>query len=150
MTAAGRGDRFEHPLIERYASAEMGSLFSPRSRHGAWRDLWIALAQAQHELGLPVSAAQVKELRARREDFDFDRVAELEKELRHDVMAHVYHFGELAPGARSILHLGATSCFVTDNGDLILYRRALELLERESQDRAFLGLRGGPGGGRVM
>jgi adenylosuccinate lyase len=125
-----RGHRFDHPLIERYASKEMAGLFSPRERHGTWRDLWIALAQAQHELGFPVSAQQVAELRARRDEFDWDRVAVLEKELRHDVMAHVHHYGELCPAARPIIHLGATSCFVTDNADLMLYRRALQLLER--------------------
>jgi adenylosuccinate lyase len=123
------GDRYEHPLTERYASAAMAALFSPRARHGAWRDLWIALAQAQRELGAPISAQQIDELRAARDMFDWQRVAALEREVRHDVMAHVAHFGELAPGARRILHLGATSCDVTDNADLILYRRALELLE---------------------
>ncbi len=125
-----RGERFDHPLIERYASQAMAGLFSPRTRHGTWRDLWIALAQAQHELGMPVSAAQVAELRAHRDQFDWQRVAELERALRHDVMAHVHHYGELAPSARPILHLGATSCFVTDNADLIVYRRALELVEQ--------------------
>lgn len=125
-----RGLRFDHPLTERYASKEMSSLFSPMERHGSWRDLWIALAQAQHELGFPVTAQQVEELRSRRDQFDWDRVAVLEKELRHDVMAHVHHYGELCPGARPIIHLGATSCFVTDNADLMIYRRALRLLER--------------------
>lgn len=125
-----RGDRFDHPLIERYASREMARLFSPRERHTAWRDLWICLAEAEHEIGFPVTQAQIAELRRARDQFDWDRVAELEKELRHDVMAHVHHYGELAPTARPILHLGATSCFVTDNADLVLYRRALRLLER--------------------
>lgn len=125
-----RGDRFDHPLIERYASQEMARLFSPRSRHGAWRDLWIALARAQHELGFPVTAEQIAELQAHRDTFDWDRVAKYEKELRHDVMAHVHHYGDLCPKARPIIHLGATSCFVTDNGDLILYRQALRLLEQ--------------------
>jgi adenylosuccinate lyase len=123
-------DRFDHPLIERYASRDMASLFSPRSRHGAWRDLWIALAEAQQQVGLPVSEEQVADLRQHRETFDWPRVAELEKELRHDVMAHVHHYGELAQKARPVIHLGATSCFVTDNGDLILYRQALRLVEQ--------------------
>jgi adenylosuccinate lyase len=123
-------DRFDHPLIERYASRDMASLFSPRSRHGAWRDLWIALAEAQQHVGLPVSEEQVADLRQHRETFDWPRVAELEKELRHDVMAHVHHYGELAQKARPVIHLGATSCFVTDNGDLILYRQALRLVEQ--------------------
>ncbi len=125
-----RGDRFDHPLIERYASQEMARLFSPRARHGAWRDLWIALAQAEHELGFPVTQEQIAELKANREPFDWDAVAKYEKELRHDVMAHVHHWGDLCPKARPIIHLGATSCFVTDNGDLLLYRQALRLLEQ--------------------
>lgn len=125
-----RGERFDHPLIERYASQEMARLFSPRARHTAWRDLWIALAQAEHELGFPVTAEQVTELRAHRDEFDWDRAAKYEKELRHDVMAHVHHYGDLCPKARPIIHLGATSCFVTDNGDLLIYRRALRLLEQ--------------------
>ena len=122
-------ERFEYPLIERYAGREMSRVFSSRSRHGAWRDLWIALAQSQMELGLPISSAQVDELRAHREEFDWAAVAAYEKELRHDVMAHIRHYGDLAPGARGIIHLGATSCYVTDNGDLMLYRRALRLTE---------------------
>lgn len=128
MTDTASGDRFENPLIDRYAGEEMIRLFSPRSRFGTWRELWLALATAQHDLGLPVTRAQLQELEAHREEFDWDRLAELEAELRHDVMAHVHHWGELAPGAGPILHLGATSCFVTDNGDLMLYRQALRLL----------------------
>jgi adenylosuccinate lyase len=123
-------ERFEHPLIERYAGRDMAKLFSPRSRHGAWRDLWIALAEAEMELGLPVTPEQVAALRSKRDSFDWDAVAAYEKELRHDVMAHVHHFGDLAPVARGIIHLGATSCFVTDNGDLMLFRRALRQLEQ--------------------
>ena len=125
-----RGDRFDHPLIERYASREMTRLFSPRVRHTAWRDLWIALAEAEHELGFPVSKEQIDELRGKRDEFDWDRVAQLEKELRHDVMAHVHHYGDLCPKARPIIHLGATSCFVTDNADLIVYRDALRTIEQ--------------------
>lgn len=125
-----RGDRFDHPLIERYSSREMAALFSPRARHLAWRDLWIALAKAQHDAGFPVTRAQIAELEAKREEFDWDRVAEIERELRHDVMAHVTHYGELAPSAKPIIHLGATSCFVTDNADLVLFRKALRLVER--------------------
>lgn len=123
-------ERFDHPLIQRYASREMAGLFAPRHRHGTWRTLWIALARAEHELGLPVTAAQVAELEQHRDTFDWDRVAELEKQLRHDVMAHVHHYGELAESAMPIIHLGATSCFVTDNGDMMIYRDALRLLER--------------------
>jgi adenylosuccinate lyase len=126
MTA---GSRFDHPLIERYASREMARLFSPHSRHGTWRDLWIALAKAQHAAGFPVTAVQIAALERVRDEFDWDRVAALEKELRHDVMAHVHHYGELAPLARPIIHLGATSCFVADNADLVLFRRALRMIE---------------------
>ncbi|MBZ0150332.1 MAG: adenylosuccinate lyase [Planctomycetes bacterium] len=125
-----RGERFDHPLIERYASRDMARLFSPRARHTAWRDLWIALARAEHELGFPVTQEQIAELVAHRDEFDWDRAAAYEKELRHDVMAHVHHYGDLCPKARPIIHLGATSCFVTDNGDLVLYRQALRLLEQ--------------------
>ena len=124
-----RGDRFDHPLIERYASADMARVFSPRVRHATWRDLWICLADVERQLGFPVTQQQVDELRQHRDQIDWDRVAQLEKELRHDVMAHVHHYGELAPGARPIIHLGATSCYVTDNADLILYRQALRLIE---------------------
>lgn len=125
-----RGDRFDHPLTERYASREMARLFSPRTRHTTWRDLWIALAQAEKDLGFPVAQAQVDELKKVRDQFDWDRVAALEKELRHDVMAHVHHYGELAPGAKAIIHLGATSCYVTDNGDLVIFREALRMIEQ--------------------
>jgi adenylosuccinate lyase len=125
-----RGERFDHPLIERYASQDMARLFSPRARHTTWRDLWICLAEAEHRLGFPVTKAQVEELRQHRDTFDWDRVAELEKELRHDVMAHIHHFGELAPSAKPIIHLGATSCFVTDNADLVIYRSAMQLVAR--------------------
>ncbi|MCB9879880.1 MAG: adenylosuccinate lyase [Planctomycetes bacterium] len=125
-----RGDRFDHPLIERYASRDMARLFSPRARHTAWRDLWIQLAEAEHQLGFPVTREQIDELKQHRDTFDWERVAELEKELRHDVMAHVHHYGDLAKAARPIIHLGATSCFVTDNADLVIYRRALRLVEQ--------------------
>ena len=124
-----RSGRFEHPLIERYAGRSMAELFAPASRYGTWRELWIALARAESELGLEISAEQIRSLEAVRDRFDRDRLAALEKELRHDVMAHVHHFGELAPEAAGIIHLGATSCFVTDNGDLMLFRRALGLVE---------------------
>lgn len=125
-----RGERFDHPLIERYASKDMARLFSPRARHTAWRDLWICLAEAEEKLGFPVTKEQIAELREHRDTFDWDRVAELERELRHDVMAHVHHYGELAKSAKPIIHLGATSCFVTDNADLVIYRQAMQLVAR--------------------
>ncbi len=108
----------------------MARLFSPRARHTAWRDLWICLADAEQQLGFPVTKEQIAELREHRDTFDWDRVAELERELRHDVMAHVHHFGELAKSAKPIIHLGATSCFVTDNADLVIYRQAMGLIKR--------------------
>ena len=108
----------------------MARLFSPRARHTAWRDLWICLAESEEKLGFPVTKEQIAELRKHRDTFDWDRVAELEKELRHDVMAHVHHFGELAPSAKPIIHLGATSCFVTDNAHLVIYRQAMGLIAR--------------------
>jgi adenylosuccinate lyase len=126
-------DRFENPLVERYASDEMARIFSPRRRIMTWRRIWIALAEAQSELGLGgVTSEQVEVLRAAAEKIDFDRAAELERELRHDVMAHVHAFGEAAPLARGILHLGATSAFVVDNGDLLLMRDGLRVVERKA------------------
>ncbi|MEO0480349.1 MAG: adenylosuccinate lyase [Planctomycetota bacterium] len=122
-------DAFEHPLVQRYAGRDMLELFSPRRRFTTWRELWVALAAAEHDIGLPVSKQQVSQMKGALHEFDFDRAAELERELRHDVMAHVHHFGEKAPDAKGVIHLGATSCFVTDNADLILYRRALGLVE---------------------
>ncbi len=124
-------EQYIDPISERYASAPMRELFSPLCRARVWRDLWIALADAEREFGLPVTAGQVTELREARDRIDLDRVAKFEKELRHDVMAHIHAYGEVAPGARGILHLGATSCYVTDNADLILMRRGLELISEE-------------------
>ena len=121
-------DRYESPLASRYASEEMLALFSQRRRILTWRRLWVELARAEMELGLPITPAQVAELEANIDNIDFDAAAAREREVRHDVMAHVYAFGLAAPSAAGILHLGATSCYVTDNGDLILYREALRLL----------------------
>ena len=120
---------YESPLASRYASKYMLHLFSPDSRFETWRRLWVALAQAQHDLGLPVTQAQVDELAAHVSPIDYDVVSKKEKEIRHDVMAHIYAFGVDAPGAKGIIHLGATSCYVTDNADLILYRDGLRYLE---------------------
>lgn len=126
-------ERFEHPLLSRYASVEMSSLFSARERIRTWRTVWIALAEAQAELGIGgVSESQVAALREAADRIDFDRATELESELRHDVMAHVHAFGEAAPEARSILHLGATSAFVVDNADLLIMRRGLEIAKRKT------------------
>ena len=126
-------DRYENPLIGRYASDEMAGLFSARNRIRWWRRIWIALAEAQHELGIGgVTAEQVTALRGAADDIDFERAAELERELKHDVMAHIHAFGEVAPSARSILHLGATSAFVVDNADLLVMRDATRVVERKA------------------
>ena len=119
---------YHSPLASRYASDYMLRLFSDDSRYQTWRRLWTALARAQHQLGLPITAEQVAELEAHITDIDYDMAAAREREVRHDVMAHVYAYGKAAPSAAGILHLGATSCYVTDNADLILYRDGLKYL----------------------
>jgi adenylosuccinate lyase len=128
---------YRSPLATRYATAAMVANFADRRRYLLWRDLWIALATAQRELGLPIDAAQIDAMRAHRDELDLGRVAELEARTRHDVMAHVHHFGELVgPGAEKIIHLGATSCYVADNAELVMMRDGLELL----MDRLFAAL----------
>ncbi len=124
-------DRYETPLSSRYASAYMLQLFSADTRYRTWRKLWTALAREEMKLGLPITEGQVRELEAHTEDIDYECVRQREKEVRHDVMAHVYAYGKAAPSAAGILHLGATSCYVTDNADLILYRDALRYLRGE-------------------
>ncbi len=124
-------DRYESPLASRYASEAMLRLFSPRKRIETWRRLWTELARAEMQLGLPVTQEQVEELAAHITDIDFACAAAREKEVRHDVMAHIYVYGKAAPSAAGIIHLGATSCYVTDNGDLILFREGLQYLRRE-------------------
>jgi adenylosuccinate lyase len=127
---------YDNPLVTRYASPEMARLWGPQRKFSTWRRLWLALAEAQHELGLlaedgrtpRISPAQLAELRAHLDDIDFKRAADHERRLRHDVMAHIHTYGEVAPGARDVLHLGATSCYVTDNTDLILMREGLGLV----------------------
>ena len=123
--------RYESPLSSRYASDEMQYIFSPDKKFSTWRRLWVALARAEMELGLPVTQEQVEELEARVEDIDYDRAAQWEKKLRHDVMAHVHTYGELCPKAMPIIHLGATSCYVGDNTDVILMREGLELVREK-------------------
>ena len=115
-------DIYESPLVTRYASKEMASLFSMQKRIETWRRLWLELARAEHALGLPITNGQINDLQAHLTDIDFACAEQREKEVRHDVMAHIYAYGKAAPSAAGILHLGATSCYVTDNGDLILYR----------------------------
>ena len=121
-------DIYSSPLASRYASGYMLHLFSDDSRYQTWRRLWTALARAQHQLGLPITDEQVAQLEAHITDIDYDTAAQREREVRHDVMAHVYTYGKAAPAAAGILHLGATSCYVTDNADLILYRDGLVYL----------------------
>ncbi len=119
---------FRSPLADRYASQAMLELWSMQTRHGLWRRLWLALAEAERDLGVSISADALTQMRAHLDDIDFTAVAEYEKRFRHDVMAHIHAFGDVAPAAKGVIHLGATSCFVTDNGDLIQMRRGLELL----------------------
>ena len=121
-------DRYSSPLAERYASKAMLELWSPRTRYGQWRRLWLALAEAQRELGLKIPDAAIEQMRGHLDDIDFDSVAAYERRLRHDVMAHIHAFGDVAPAAKPFIHLGATSAYVTDNADLILMRRGLHLL----------------------
>jgi adenylosuccinate lyase len=125
-------DRYASPLAERYASREMNEVFSDVFKYTTWRRAWLALAEAEHELGLPITEAQLKGLRRTIDDVDFDLAHEKEKQLRHDVMAHLRAWGDQVPEAAGILHLGATSAFVTDNTDLIQIRGGLELLLRRA------------------
>ncbi len=124
-------NRYESPLASRYASEYMLKLFSSDTRYQTWRRLWVSLAKAEMALGLPVTKEQVDELSAHIADIDYECVSQREKEVRHDVMAHVYAYGQVAPTAAGIIHLGATSCYVTDNADLIIYRDALTYLRSE-------------------
>lgn len=121
-------NRYVHPLADRYASREMQEIFSPARRFGTWRRLWLALAESQRELGLNVPEAAVAQMREHLDTLDLERAAEYERRFRHDVMAHVHLFGDDAPAARGIIHLGATSAFIGDNTDLILHREALRLI----------------------
>jgi adenylosuccinate lyase len=119
---------YESPLVTRYASREMAELFGERTRILTWRRIWLALAKAQHAVGLPVTSKQIEQLERTIDEIDFAAAARHEKRLRHDVMAHLHTWGEIAPEARGILHLGATSADIVDNADLIIMRDALRLL----------------------
>lgn len=121
-------NNYESPFSGRYASKEMQELFSQQKRASTWRRLWVALAESEMKLGLPITQEQVDELKANVDNIDFNRIAEIEKETRHDVMAHNRAYGEVCPKAAGIIHLGATSCFVTDNADIIIMREALMLV----------------------
>ena len=127
-------DRYSSPLAERYASEAMLELWSPGRRHGLWRRLWLALAEAERELGVAIPDDAVRQMRANLDHIDFDAVAAYEKRFRHDVMAHVHAFGDVAPAAKAFIHLGATSAYVTDNADLILMRSGLDMLRGRMLD----------------
>ena len=118
-------NRYENPLCSRYASSEMQYIFSPDFKFSTWRRLWIALAESEMELGLPITREQIDEMRAHVDDIDYDLADEYEHKLRHDVMAHVHTFGDACPKAKPIIHLGATSCYVGDNTDIIQMRDGL-------------------------
>jgi adenylosuccinate lyase len=123
-------DIYQNPLNTRYASREMSEIWSEQRKHATWRRLWVALAEAERQLGLAITAEQVAELRAHLDDIDFDRAAEYERRLRHDVMAHVHAYRDQCPTAGGIIHLGATSCYVTDNAELIQIHDSLHVIRR--------------------
>ena len=122
---------YQNPLIERYSSEAMLKVFSPANKFSNWRKLWIALAESEKELGLNITQEQIDELKAHIFDIDFKRAAEIEKEVRHDVMSHVHAYGEQCPNAKPIIHLGATSAYVGDNTDLIVMREGLWLVQEK-------------------
>ena len=124
-------DRYSSPLSERYASKEMQYIFSQDMKFRTWRKLWIALAETEKELGLPITQEQIDELKAHAEDINYDVAKAREKEVRHDVMSHVYAYGVQCPKAKGIIHLGATSCYVGDNTDIIVMTEALRLVRKK-------------------
>ena len=124
-------DRYVSPLSERYASREMQYIFSPDMKFRTWRKLWIALAETERELGLPITEEQIEELKAHAEDINYEVAQEREKLVRHDVMSHVYAYGVQCPKAKGIIHLGATSCYVGDNTDIIIMAEALKLVRKK-------------------
>ena len=113
-------DRYQTPLAERYASKEMQYIFSPDMKFKTWRKLWIALAETEKELGLDITDEQIEELKANKDNINYEDAKKREKEVRHDVMSHVYAYGLQCPKAKGIIHLGATSCYVGDNTDIIV------------------------------
>ena len=121
-------DRYVSPLSERYASREMQYIFSPDKKFRTWRRLWIALAETEKELGLNITDEQIEEMKSHADDINFEVAKEREKVVRHDVMSHVYAYGVQCPKAKGIIHLGATSCYVGDNTDIIIMAEALKLV----------------------
>ena len=124
-------DRYVSPLSERYASKEMQYIFSPDMKFRTWRRLWIALAETEKELGLPITQEQIDELKANKDNINYDVAKERERQVRHDVMSHVYAYGVQCPKAKGIIHLGATSCYVGDNTDIIVMAEALKLVKKK-------------------
>ena len=124
-------DRYQTPLAERYASKEMQYIFSPDMKFKTWRKLWIALAETEAELGLPITQEQIDELKAHQDDINYEDAKKREKEVRHDVMSHVYAYGLQCPKAKGIIHLGATSCYVGDNTDIIIMTEGLKLVRKK-------------------
>ena len=124
-------DRYQIPLSERYASKEMQYIFSPDMKFRTWRKLWIALAETEKELGLNITDEQIEELKSHQDDINYDVAKEREKLVRHDVMSHVYAYGVQCPKAKGIIHLGATSCYVGDNTDVIVMTEALKLVRKK-------------------
>ena len=124
-------DRYQTPLAERYASKEMQYIFSPDMKFKTWRRLWIALAETEKELGLSITDEQIEELKANKDNINYEDAKKREKEVRHDVMSHVYAYGLQCPKAKGIIHLGATSCYVGDNTDIIVMTEALKLVRKK-------------------
>lgn len=124
-------DRYQSPLSERYASKEMQYIFSPDKKFKTWRKLWIALAETEKELGLNITQEQIDELKSHQDDINYEVAKERERLVRHDVMSHVYAYGQQCPKAKGIIHLGATSCYVGDNTDLIIMTEALKLVRKK-------------------
>jgi adenylosuccinate lyase len=128
----GEHNTYEHPLVSRYASKEMSYIWSPQKKFSTWRKLWIALAESEKELGLNITEEQLDEMRSHIDDIDYELAEKKENEFRHDVMAHVHTYGVKCPKAMPIIHLGATSCYVGDNTDLIQTKESLFLLRNKT------------------
>ena len=133
-----RHDGYVSPLSTRYASAEMQAVFSDNFKFRAWRRLWISLAKAEMALGLPVTEEQIAEMEAYKDDVNYDVAEAREKEVRHDVMSHVYAFGKQCPKAEPIIHLGATSCYVGDNADVLALREASKIVLQKAAQAIYV------------
>src|SRR5271154_2892034 len=130
-SAARNYDIYESPLVARNASPEMIAVFSPQRKHSTWRRIWLALAEAEKSLGLPITDDQIADMRAHLDDIDFAEAARQEARVRHDLMAHLHTFAKAAPKAKPIIHLGATSMDIVDNTDVLLARDALAIISRK-------------------